>query len=160
MRRYSSRQGLTFGEGDKGVRRLQLVIIIVLAVALTVSLVMLIPNLSARPEIVNSCIYQIKDEWKNANSEANLLSSTGSASSNNKPLASILSHVRVIRALNDVYAQAGGKAPLDTALFDTLNASINAYLATLTTSGGTLTNEYNIQIQDGLNALWEQIDAM
>ena len=160
MRRYSSRQGLTFGEGDKGVRRLQLVIIIVLAMALTAVLVLLIPNLSVRPELVSSCKTEMTAECKNAISDAGKLSSTGSAYSSNKPLASILSHVRVMQTLNRVYKDAGGQKPVDDVPFNTLLAAVDEYLAALTTGGSAPTNEFNIQIQEGLNNLMQLIDQM
>ncbi len=160
MRRYSSRQGLTFGEGDKGVRRLQLVIIVVLAAALTVALVMLIPNLSIRPELIDKCKTEMAAECKSALSDASKLSSTGSAYSSNKPLASIQSHVRVIQSLNQVYKDAGGQHGIDDGVFEIVLKEVDNYLGALTTGGSTSTNDFNIQIQDGLLVLKERIDEM
>ena len=146
MKRYSSRNRLSVGDGGERLRRIQTVAIVLLAIALTAALVTLLPGASYRADMHRYTVGQMLSECDDAVQQAARLSRTASSSSYDV-LARIRSEVYAIDTLNETLHDVGN----ESYLLDTYNGKLIT---------GIQTGEQQTQLTNDLEALHRLIEAI
>ncbi len=158
MRRYSSHRGISVGDGDGGIRRIQGVVIILLAIALAVSLILLLPGASARQTAHRYTTAQMLEECEEAVQQVARLSRTASSSSYDV-LAGVRSEIYAIDTLNRAeQAVFGGTQMIPQNVFTSLYATLDSYYAKLIT--GVQTGDLQTELSAGLMDLHQRIEAL
>ncbi len=158
MKRHSSWQTASFGEGDRIVRRVQFIVILVLIAALAVSVVMLIPHLGVRGNMQRNYVSIMLQESNNTITRASQLSRTGGTGSI-APLSEIRSSVAVIKAVNTLYRENGGQTPLSDDFLDGIIAQVDGFIEQMKTNVNS-TGARQTQLQEDLTGLRDVIALM
>ena len=158
MKRYSSRNRLSVGDGGERLRRIQTVAIVLLAIALTAALVTLLPGASYRADMHRYAVGQMLSECDDAVQQAARLSRTASSSSYDV-LARIRSEVYAIDTLNETLHDVGNESYLiDPGVFTAMYSLLDTYNGKLIT--GIQTGEQQTQLTNDLEALHRLIEAI
>ncbi len=159
MRRYSSRQNVSFGSGGDGVRRLQGILIIALTIVIVLMLVVYFAFL--RPAATNNEVLrqryrsEMQNELKQALNVANKdLSRTAGWDSN---VAKLRSYIYGVSLRYSDYRLAGGELLAPFERIDDLLTALEDYIARMQ-EGGTSTGNIVTTIQNGLNEMMELIN--
>ncbi|MBR3495018.1 MAG: hypothetical protein IKH38_06265 [Clostridia bacterium] len=157
MRRYSSRPGVSFSDGSASIRRTQAILILLLAVALAVSLILLLPSANYRRETEHYYVNRMLTECDDAVQQAKKLSRTASTSSY-EILAQIRSEIYAIELMNQANQAAGGPLMLPQNVFDGFYQLFDNYFNRLNV--GSQTGELQTQLTADLDSLHLLIEAL
>ncbi len=158
LKRYSSRNRLSVGDGGERLRRVQTVAIALLAIALAASLITLLPGASYRSDMRRYAQGRMLSECDDAVQQAARLSRTASTSSYDA-LARIRSEVYAIDTLNEALHDVGNEAYLiDPAVFTAMYNLLDTYNNKLIT--GIQTGEQQSQLTADLDSLHKLIEAL
>ncbi len=157
MRRYSSRNAFSVGDSGRTRQRFQTVLILVLAAALVVALVWLLPSASDRREAHGFIVSRMLEECETAVSVTSRLSRTASTSSYDS-LARIWSCVYAIDVLNQAEQAATGQYLIPTEDFTGIYSTLDTYNSQLIK--GKQTGDQQTQLTAELDALHLRIENL
>ncbi len=158
VKRYTSRNRLSVGDGGERLRRVQTVAIVLLAIALAAALITLLPGSTYKTDMRRYIQGQMLSECDDAVQQASRLSRTASTSSYDA-LARIRSEVYAIDTLNEALHDVGNEAYLiDPGVFTAMYTLLDTYNNKLIT--GIQTGEQQTQLTADLNSLHQLIEAI
>ncbi len=158
MKRYNTRRGMSVGDGDMSIRRIQGFVIIALALALAVSLILLLPGAGTRGTAHRWFTAQMLEECENAVQQASKLSRTASSYSYNV-LAAVRSEVYAIDTLNRSAQEiSDGRLLIPQDRFSAIYAVLDNYTDRLIK--GTQTGDQQTELSGDLNELHLLIEAL